>query len=440
MKKYKFNIYNLDCANCAIKLEEQLNKDEKLNNVSVNFTTGKISFESSSEIKVEYLNDKIKKIEPDAYISTLEKENPHTFSLSILIIAICIGLIGYYTKMPSIYKHILLITSYILLLYKTFINAVKLLIKSKTLNENALITISCIGAYLVGEQLEGMMVIALYTIGKILENKAISNSKNSIKDLINLKQNYANIKIDNKIKKIKVEEVKIGDTLIIKKGEFVPVDGEVIKGTTSVNSSALTGESEQITIKEKDKVLSGYINLENVIEIMATATFENSIVAQILELTQNATDKKTKTETIVSKVSRIYTPIVLTLSIIISLTLPLISNTTYQESIYRGLTFLVISCPCAIAISVPLAYFIGIGTSSRNGILIKGSNYLDALSNIKEIIFDKTGTLTTGTFNVNDIKIYDNKYSKDEIIDILAKGETFSNHPIAKSILKLKKN
>lgn len=438
MKKYKFNIYNLDCANCAIKLEEQLNKDEKLNNVSINFTTGKISFESSSEIKVEYLNDKIKKIEPDAYVSTLEKESPHTFSLSILIIAICIGLIGYYAKIPSIYKQIFLITSYILLLYKTFINAVKLLIKSKTLNENALITISCIGAYLVGEQLEGMMVIALYTIGKILENKAISNSKNSIKDLINLKENHANIKIDNKIKKIKVEEVKIGDTLIIKKGELVPVDGEVIKGTTSINSSALTGESEQITIKEKDKVLSGYINLENVIEIMATATFENSIVAQILELTQNATDKKTKTETFISKASKIYTPIILALSIIISLILPLISNVTYQESIYRGLTFLVISCPCAIAISVPLAYFIGIGTSSRNGILIKGSNYLDALSNIKEIIFDKTGTLTTGTFNVSNIEIYDNKYSKDEIIDILAKGETFSDHPIAKSILKLK--
>ena len=333
---------------------------------------------------------------------------------------------------------ILYIVAYTLLLYRTGINAVKLLFKNKTINENMLITISCIGALAIGEVVEGMLVIALYTIGKILEEKAVNNSRKSIKDLIDIKQPYANLKQTDEIKKVDVEEIKINDILVVKKGEKIPVDGIVITGETMLDTSALTGESELMQIKEGDQVLSGSMNMGEIIEIKATQIAENSTVSKILELLEDATDKKTKTETIVSKISKIYTPIVIILALLIVICLPIIFNIPMLEAIHRGLTFLVISCPCAIAISVPLSYFTGIGVASKKGILIKGSNYLDALDNTKNIVFDKTGTLTNGAFTVTNIEIFDKNYTENQVIDILIKGESFSNHPIAKSIMNLK--
>ena len=335
-------------------------------------------------------------------------------------------------------KMILYIVAYTLLLYRTGINAVKLLFKNKTINENMLITISCIGALAIGEVVEGMLVIALYTIGKILEEKAVNNSRKSIKDLIDIKQPYANLKQTDEIKKVDVEEIKINDILFVKKGEKIPVDGIVITGETMLDTSALTGESELMQIKEGDQVLSGSMNMGEIIEIKATQIAENSTVSKILELLEDATDKKTKTETIVSKISKIYTPIVIILALLIVICLPIIFNIPMLEAIHRGLTFLVISCPCAIAISVPLSYFTGIGVASKKGILIKGSNYLDALDNTKNIVFDKTGTLTNGAFTVTNIEIFDKNYTENQVIDILIKGESFSNHPIAKSIMNLK--
>ena len=438
MKKYKYNINNLDCANCARKIEEILNKNKELKNAIVNFNTSKISYEAEREFSIKELNDIIKTVEPDAYVTKEENKTKKEFHLSILIIALAIGLFGYFMRLNNTVKMILYIVAYTLLLYRTGINAVKLLFKNKTINENMLITISCIGALAIGEVVEGMLVIALYTIGKILEEKAVNNSRKSIKDLIDIKQPYANLKQTDEIKKVDVEEIKINDILVVKKGEKIPVDGIVITGETMLDTSALTGESELMQIKEGDQVLSGSMNMGEIIEIKATQIAENSTVSKILELLEDATDKKTKTETIVSKISKIYTPIVIILALLIVICLPIIFNIPMLEAIHRGLTFLVISCPCAIAISVPLSYFTGIGVASKKGILIKGSNYLDALDNTKNIVFDKTGTLTNGAFTVTNIEIFDKDYTENQVIDILIKGESIPNHPIAKSIMNLK--
>ena len=438
MKKYKYNINNLDCANCAREVEESLNENKDFKNVIVNFNTKKLIYESDKEFTLLELNKLVKEVEPEAFITDEEVNIKKEYHFSILVIAVIIGLIGYFVKMLIYLKWILYVISYSMLLYRCIINSLKLLIKSKTINENLLITVSCLGALALGNVLEGMMVITLYTIGKILEEKAINNSRNSIKDLMDLTDKTVNIKVGKKVKNILVEDVKVGDILLVKKGEKIGVDGIIKSGDSSIDSSALTGESEPVFIKEGDKVLSGSINLGDVILVEATSTFEDSTVSKILEMLESATDKKTKTETIVSKGSKIYTPIVLVLSILVMLVLPLF-GVSVSSSIYRGLTFLVISCPCAIAISVPLSYFTGIGVCSKNGILVKGSNYLDSLSSAKNIIFDKTGTLTNGTFKVTSIDIKDedltDKYDKNDIMEILLMGESLSNHPIAKSIM-----
>ncbi len=442
MRKYQYHINNLDCADCAREVEEALNKNDNFNHAIVNFNTCKISYESEKNYSIEELNEFIQKVEPEAYITETKEDNKKEFHLSSLIIGLSIGLIGYFIPLPKIIKWIFYLVSYTILLYRTSINALKLLRKGNGINENALMTISCIGALCIGEVLEGMMVISLYTIGKILEEKAINNSRNSIKNLLNIKEDYVNRKNKEEIEKIPVEEVKINDILIVKKGEKIPVDGIVTKGESKLDTSALTGESEEVSIKEGTEILSGSINLGNIIEMKATSLFSDSTVSKILNLLESATDKKTKTETLVSKISKIYTPFVIITAILVMILLPLIFHLSIKEGIYRGLTFLVISCPCAIAISVPLSYFTGIGVASKKGILIKGSNYLDNLSNVSHIIFDKTGTLTNGSFKVSSIEIMDkfkNKYSYDEVVDILRKGESFSNHPIAKSILNLKK-
>ena len=439
MRKYRFKINNLDCSNCAKKLEDTLNSNPKMKNVVVNFAASKISYESDS-IDLDSLNELIKKVEPDCFASTGDVKENKEYHVWILVLSLIIGIIGLYIKLPFKLNLVFLLGAYILLLYRPFMNAIKLLKNSKTINENALIFISCVGAFLIGEKLEGIMVVALYTLGKILEEKAINNTRRSIKGLMDIKQDYANLKDNNKIKEIEVEEIKKGDILVVKKGERIPVDGTIVLGTTRLDTSMLTGESEYESVKVGSKVLSGSINLDDIIEMKATKLYDDSTVAKILELVEEASDKKANTETVVARMSKIYTPSVLILAILVTFILPIAMDITFSESLYRGLTFLVISCPCAIAISVPLSYFTGIGVASKNGILIKGSNYLDLLGHVNKLIFDKTGTLTTGSFRVTDIKIFDESYSEEEIIELLVKGESFSNHPIAKSIMKLTKN
>jgi len=438
MKKYRYQIINLDCPNCARKLEEDLKKQDELLNVVVNFNTKKLSFESENIISLNKINNLVKQIEPEVSVIDNMKSTNKEYPIIDLVVAIILVLVSLIVPF-KILKDVLIIISYIILLKRPVINSVKTLIRSRSINENLLITISCIGAYLIGEVYEGLMVVLLYTIGKILEEKAVNKTRNSIHDLMDLKQDYANKKFDNEIRQIKVDEIKLDDILIIKKGEKVPVDGIVTKGKALCDTSMLTGESELVALSIKDEVLSGYINNGEVFEMKVRHTFNDSTVSRILELVENATDKKADLETTVAKFSKVYTPTVLLLAILTTLILSLFTDIGFNESLYRGLTFLVISCPCAIAISVPLSYFTGIGVSSKHGILIKGSNYLDNLSNIKKIIFDKTGTLTTGSFEVEKLEIVDKSYKKDELIELIRKGESLSNHPIAKSIMKLSK-
>ena len=437
MRKYRYNINNLDCANCAREIEQMLNKHPQINNAVVNFSTSKVSFESDESFSMDDVNVMIKKVEPDAFLTNEKNNTPKEYHMWTLILGIVLGVLG--SKINNAYVgNVVSILAYGLLLYRPIINACKTLVKSRSINENVLITVSCIGAYLVGQKMEGIMVIALYTVGKILEEKAVNNSRKSIGDLISIKQNYANKKVNGVIEEVDVNEINIGDTLLVKKGEKIPVDSVVVSGKTQLDTSMLTGESELVNAIAGDEVLSGTINMGDTIEIRSKNTFSDSTVSRILNLLEDATDKKTKTETFISKASKIYTPAVLLLAVLVAVFLPVFFRVNLSDSIYRALTFLVISCPCAIAISVPLSYFSGIGIASKNGILIKGSNYLDNLSKVKNIIFDKTGTLTNGEFKVTGIEIFDNEYTMEDIIEIITKGESLSNHPIAKSILKLK--
>lgn len=337
----------------------------------------------------------------------------------------------------TIAHNIIIITAYIVLLYKTAKKAIKQIAKSKVLEENTLITISVIGAYLVGKEMEGAMVIGLYEIGKILESKAVNKSRKSISDLMDIKPEFANIKQENGYKTVTPDNVNIGDVIVVKSGEKIPLDGIIINGEAQIDNSALTGESKLIDVTKNCEVLSGSINVQGLIEVQVTSNYENSTVSKILQLVENASDKKAKTETFVAKAAKIYTPIVLALATIVAIFMPLlIKNVTYSESIYKALVFLVISCPCSIAISVPLSYFSGIGKASKRGILIKGSDYLDGLKDLECIAFDKTGTITLGNLEVENINSYNETYAKDDILKYFALGESFSNHPIAKSILK----
>lgn len=445
MKKYEFIIKDLDCADCANKIQEELSKYSELKNVNVNFNTLKLVYETDKLSKKD-VEKIIQGIEPEVTLVENEKSENKTIKkrssipeIIRLVIGVIISVLGIYLPLPNIAKTIFLIIGYLILLYRTIKNATKLLIYSKRINESFLITISVIGAFIIGEKVEGLMVITLYEIGKILESKAINKTRKSISKLMDIRPEYANLKIsENQGKQVSPEDVKIGDIIIIKQGEKVPIDGIVTKGSASLDTSSLTGESLLYHVREGDKVLSGSINEQGLLEIKVTEEYKNSTVSKILELVENATDKKAKTETFVNKASKIYTPIIILLAIIVAIFLPIISkNITYSESIYRALIFLVISCPCAIAISVPLSYFSGIGKSSKSGILIKGSDYLDILKDVKEIAFDKTGTLTKGKFEIRKVDIYDKSYSEDDILKYVVMGENFSNHPIAKSILKL---
>lgn len=441
MKSYEFKLKDLDCANCANKIQIKLSENKELKDVVVNYNTLTLKYKTDNLTKDE-VEKIIHEVEPE--VQVLEKadskeDNKTKNEILRLFIGIIIAMIGFYAPLNKGISRIFIITGYLILLYRTMKNAWKLFRNSHSVDENFLVTISCIGAYLIGKHMEGLMVITLYEIGKILEEKAVNKTRKSITDLMNIKPEYANLKIGNEIKQIEPNEVKIGDTLIIKQGEKIPLDGIVTLGTAYLDISSLTGESKLKSVRENDEVLSGSIVTDGILEIKVTKTYENSTVNKILELVEHATDKKAKTETFVNKAARIYTPIVFILAIIIGTFLPMITKINYlgtNGSIYRALIFLVISCPCAIAISVPLSYFSGIGRASKAGILIKGSNFIDTVKDVKEIVFDKTGTLTKGKFTIQDIKVQNDKYTKDDVLKYAIVGEQFSNHPIAKSIIE----
>lgn len=437
--KYKYKLSSLDCAGCALNIEKKLNENSDIKNASVNFSKLLITVETDSKNPKKLVSSIVDIVEPDSKVLNLnevvENKSKLKFHVARLILGILFSIIGIFVFKGKLGK-IFIILGYAILLYRTFTNAVKLLIKSKTINENLLVTISCVGAYFTNNIHEGLMVIILYEIGKILEEVAVNNSRKSISSLMDIKPEYANLKVGKRIEKVDPNLVNIDDIIIVKKGEKLPLDGIIVKGSASLDTAALTGESKLRDVKEGDTVLSGSINMEGLIEVKVTSAYENSTVSKILELTENASDRKAKTENFVGAAAKIYTPIIIILAILIVLILPLF-KVSFNDVLYRALVFLVVSCPCAIAISVPLGYFSGIGRASLDGILVKGSDYLEALSDVSEIVFDKTGTITSGIANGYELDILDNKYKKDDVINYLVKGEMLSNHPVAKSILKI---
>ena len=433
----KIKIEGLDCPNCARTLENHINKIDGVYNAKINFLKSYIEFQSNDNEKA--INDIIeitKKIEPEAKIVTnktkVKFNKKWLLELLILSIGIIVGVCCFVIDLPTGAYWTLLIVSVLILGYKTFYKAIQLIFNG-VINENLLITISVFGAIAIGEHIEGQMVIALYSIGKILESFALNKSKKSIEELTNFKPEYATLLKGDEEIRVFPSEVNINDIIIVKPGERVPVDGIVVEGKASLDLQSLTGESLPTTVDVDNEILSGAIVLDGVLKIKATKKYEESTVNTIINLIETATEKKSKTETFISKIMKWYTFGVIILAVSVWAIIWSITK-NFDLALYRGLIFLVVSCPCAFAISVPLSYFCGLGNASKNGILIKGSNYLDACAKLNLIAFDKTGTLTTGNFEITKIESFTKNYNEEDIIYIASIGEQYSLHPLAISI------
>lgn len=434
MKK-EYNIVGLDCGHCALTLEKYLQKVDGVKECTINFSTSKLFIEfEEGKFKETWkrIVTTTKQVNPDVKISEDKNESNSIkiFDIILYVIGLLLGIIVIFVPLGNILYYSLLIISAILMGYKTYLKAI-LQLRYFRINENTLITISIIGACLLGESMEGLMVIALYTFGKMLESKAVNYSKKSISALISTQPEYAVIYNDNIEKKVKPESVKIGDFIIVKAGEKVALDGVVVNGCANVDKKHLTGESLPISVGVNDVVESGSIIIDSMLVIKVTSEYKDSTVSKILSLVSSASTKKSKTETFISKFSSFYTLGVIIASIVVwGITWAVLGD--INVAIYRGLIFLVVSCPCAFAISVPLSYFSGIGRCSKQGILIKGSNYLDICSKLKNVVFDKTGTLTTGKFVV--VKVDSIKIKEEKLLEIVVAGEKKSLHPIASAI------
>jgi len=330
----------------------------------------------------------------------------------------------------------LFIISYLVVGCEILKKAVRNIFRGKVFDENFLMAVATIGAFAIGEFPEAVAVMLFYQVGELFQSYAVDKSRKSIASLMDIRPDYANIEKDGKVEKVDPDEVKIGDIIIVKTGEKIPLDGVVVEGRSSLDTMALTGESVPRVVKTEDEVLSGCINKDGLLKIRVTKEFGESTVSKILDLVENASSKKSKSENFITKFAKYYTPTVVIIAVLLAFIPPIILKdfNTFSVWLYRALSFLVVSCPCALVISIPLSFFGGIGGASKMGILIKGSNYLEALANTETVVFDKTGTLTEGIFEVQDI--YAEGIEKDELLRIVAHAENYSNHPIAKSVKK----
>lgn len=330
----------------------------------------------------------------------------------------------------------LFIISYLVVGFEILKKAVRNIFRGKVFDENFLMAVATIGAFAIGEFPEAVAVMLFYQVGELFQSYAVDKSRKSIASLMDIRPDYANIEKDGKVEKVDPDEVKIGDIIIVKTGEKIPLDGVIIEGRSSLDTMALTGESVPRVVKTEDEVLSGCINKDGLLKIKVTKEFGESTVSKILDLVENASSKKSKSENFITKFAKYYTPTVVIIAVLLAFIPPIILKdfSTFSVWLYRALSFLVVSCPCALVISIPLSFFGGIGGASKMGILIKGSNYLEALANTETVVFDKTGTLTEGIFEVQDI--YAEGIEKDELLRIVAHAENYSNHPIAKSVKK----
>ena len=351
-----------------------------------------------------------------------------------IILALILFAFSMIIKFENVWiNNILFVISYIIVGFEIIIKALRNIFRGKVFDENFLMTIATIGAFGIGEFPEAVAVMLFYQIGELFQDYAIDKSRKSISDLMDIKPDYANIEKNGNIQKVSPDSVKIGDTIIVKPGERVPLDGVVIEGTSNLDTKALTGESLPRNVKKDDEILSGSINLNSILKIKVTKEYNESTVSRILDLVENASSKKSKSENFITKFAHYYTPIVVFIALILAVIPPIIiKETTFSQWIYRALSFLVVSCPCALVISIPLSFFGGIGGASKIGILIKGSNYIEQLAKTEIIVFDKTGTLTEGVFDVQKIEAIG--INKEELLKIIAYAENYSNHPISQSV------
>ena len=355
----------------------------------------------------------------------------------IIVISAILFVIALLVKMNLTLQLILMLIAYILVGKDTVLGAIKNVEKGDFLDEKFLMTIATLGAILIGEYPEAVAVMLFYEVGELFQGYAINKSRKSIADMMDIKPEYANVIRKNKSQKVDPDEVQIGETIEIKPGERVPLDATVVKGESTLDTSALTGESVPVEVREGANILSGCININGLIIAEVTKEYFDSTVNKVLDLVENASAKKSKSERLITRFSKIYTPIVIGLAILLAILPPIISGEyNFRVWIFRALSFLVVSCPCAFVISVPLSFFSGIGAASRAGVLIKGGNYLEALSKVDTVVFDKTGTLTKGVFNVQKVVVLDKNIDKDKFISLVAAAESGSNHPISKSIQK----
>ena len=453
------SIEGLDCPNCAAKVERKINTLEGIKEANVDFLGKKIvvlADEISENELVELIQTEVDKIEDGVKVfvpkvqageSSSEEEDTGKIKKKLLIGGILFVLGIFVPKTLFIPKLAVFLVSYLVIGGDVLLSAFKNILNGQVFDENFLMAIATIGAFAIGEYPEGVAVMLFYQLGELLQGIAVNNSRKSIVSLMDIRPDYANIKVGEGIKKVSPEEIKVGEIIVVKPGEKVPLDGKIVKGVSTFDTSALTGESLPREAKAGDDVLSGFINKNGLIEIQVAKIFSESTVSKILYLMENAGSKKSKTENFITKFARYYTPVVVITALIVAIFPPLlIQGATFSDWIYRALIFLVVSCPCALVISIPLGFFGGIGGASRHGILIKGTNYLEVLNNLESVVMDKTGTLTKGIFKVtevnteNNIKINDFQNNKTELTKPLllkyaAHIEKFSNHPIAQSIV-----
>ena len=351
-----------------------------------------------------------------------------------IIISLILFLISMIIKFQNEWvNNIIYIIAYIIVGFDIVKKALRNITRGKVFDENFLMTVATIGAFGIGEFPEAVAVMLFYQIGELFQSYAVDKSRKSISNLMNIRPDFANVERDGKTEKVDPDEVKIGEIIVVKPGEKVPLDGCVIEGKTSLDTKALTGETLPREVEKGDEILSGCINLNSVIKIKVTKEYGESTVSKILDLVENASSKKSKSENFITKFAQYYTPIVVIAAVLLTIVPPLIiKNATFSEWIYRALSFLVVSCPCALVISIPLSFFGGIGAASKMGILIKGSNYLEAIASTEIIVFDKTGTLTEGVFEVQKVEAIG--ISKEELIKMAAYAEYYSNHPISLSV------
>lgn len=437
---------NLDCAHCAGEIEKEVSNLDKVKDANLDFVSTRLTVLVENKFDLEKVSKEIEEIvvkkEPHVKVISEGEDNSHNHNhedfdkkelikMGIGALFFGIGIIG---KFSSTIEFAIFFIAYILIGGEVLLKAFKNILRGQIFDENFLMCIATIGAFMIKEFPEAAGVMLFYQVGEFFQSKAVNNSRKSIKELLKIQPEFANIKEDGELKKVSPEIVKVDDIIVVKPGEKVPLDGIIVNGKSAIDTSNLTGESLPRDVGSGDSVLSGFINKNGVLEVRVTKLFSESTVSKILDLVQNASSKKAKTENFITKFAKYYTPGVVFLSAFIATVPPLvIQGAVFSDWFYRALIFLVISCPCALVISIPLSFFGGIGGASKNGILIKGSNYLEALNNVDTVVFDKTGTLSKGIFKVTDIK--GSNISNEELLKYAAYAESYSNHPIAVSIV-----